>query len=507
MRIWDLETGRRIREIAPIDASFVTSFSPDGRRLAIPTFDSGAVVTDVRSGRVIFRLRGQLFGIHDVDWSPDGRWLATSSADGTVRVWDARTGRLGFTLFGHTGQIVAADWSADSRRLVTGSNDGTAKVWEIAEEGGRELVSISAQERGGGLWVAFSPDGDRIMTGDQQITAVKIWDVSLTGDAEWANVPTDPADLSGVAFAADGAGLVAGDGDGSLVVWDAESGRRSRTIGRRSVLDPPLDIDVSSDGMLAAATGVAKVWRMSTGKQVFSAGPSGSVEALAWNAYGSLLAIGSNDGLISIVDRSGREVAALRGEQAVRISALRFSPDGRLLAAARLPFGDQGGEPAVTIWDWERRNAVATIPVPAEGVAFSPDGARVAVAPHFGPVSIWDVRTGERVARLVGHTGTVNDVEFAPDGSLLATGSVDATVRLWDPNTGVQRLVLRGHDSVIWDLAFSPDGSKLASASPSGIVRVWALNHDDLIAIAERNVTRDLTAAECLQYLGDEECP
>jgi WD40 repeat protein len=100
----------------------------------------------------------------------------------------------------------------------------------------------------------------------------------------------------------------------------------------------------------------------------------------------------------------------------------------------------------------------------------------------------------------------VNDVEFAPDGSLLATGGVDSTVRLWDPNTGVQRLVLRGHEGVIWDLDFSRDGSKLASASPDGTVRVWALDLVDLIGIAKRNVTRDLTPEECRQYLRVDEC-
>jgi WD40 repeat protein len=115
----------------------------------------------VRSGQVIFALEGQKFGVGDIDWSPDGRWIATSSRDSTVRIWDARTGRSRFTLSGHKGEVVAADWSSDSRRLVTGSNDGTAKVWEINANDTRELLSISAQERGGGLWVAFSPDGDR----------------------------------------------------------------------------------------------------------------------------------------------------------------------------------------------------------------------------------------------------------------------------------------------------------------------------------------------------------
>lgn len=139
--------------------------------------------------------------------------------------------------------------------------------------------------------------------------------------------------------------------------------------------------------MLAAATGdVAKVWNLATEEHAFSARSDGSVEDVAWTADGSLLATGSLNGLIRIVDRAGKEVAVLREQPAGRISALRFSRDGRLLAAARLPFGDQGGEARVTVWDWKRRAAVATIPVPAEGVALSPDGARVAIAPHFGPV-------------------------------------------------------------------------------------------------------------------------
>jgi WD40 repeat protein/serine/threonine protein kinase/DNA-binding winged helix-turn-helix (wHTH) protein len=508
VRIWDVATGRRVSEIAPIAASFATSFSPDGRRLGIATFDSGGVVADARSGEELFTLEGQEFGVRDVDWSPDGRWIATSSPDSTVLVWDARTGQSRFTLFGHKGEVVAADWSSDSRRLVTGSNDGTAKVWEVDADGTRELVSISAQERGGGLWVAFSPDGSRIMTGDQEITAVKIWNVDLSGDAEWANVPADARDLGGVAFTPDGAGIVVSDGAGTLSVWDAESGTRFRTLGpsRGSNADAGLAIDVSSDGLVAATViGGAQVWSLSTANEVFSVQASGGAEDVAWSADGSLLATGSGSGRIEIVDRSGMEVASLPSP-GFRISAVRFSPDSRLLAAAGIPLGRPDAAPGLTIWDWRQHNALLTIPALAEAVAFSPDGAWLATAPLFGPVRIWDVGSGDERARLVGHTGAVNDVAFSPDGSLLATGSTDGTVRLWDPEAGIQLLVLRGHDGVVWDVAFSPDGSKLASASPSGDVRVWALDPDDLVEIARRSVTRDLTDDECRQYLHTAEC-
>jgi WD40 repeat protein/DNA-binding SARP family transcriptional activator len=506
LRVWDAVTGRRVSEIGPLDGSFATSFSPDGRRLAIASFGS-AVVVDVRSGEMLFALEGPRFGVHDVEWSPNGRWIAASNADGTVRICDTRTGRSQFTLFGHKGEVVAADWSADSKRLVTGSNDGTAKVWEIDADGTRELLSISAQERGGGLWVAFSPDGERVMTGDQEITAVKIWDVSLTGDAEWANVPIDARNVSGVAFSADGTGVVASKGDGSLTVWNPETGEPSLILGGSGPGGPVHAIDASSDGMVAATIGdVARVWDLATGTDVFSAPSDSDVEDVAWSADGSLLATASTRGLIRIVDRSGNQVATLQ-EPGFRVSAVRFSPDGRLLATARLPFGSLGaGGWRVTIWNWKEGTAVRTVPALAGALAFSPDGAWIATAPSFGPVRIWDVRSGDEVARLVGHTGAVNDVEFAPDGGLLATGSVDGTVRLWDAKAGVERLVLRGHEGVVWDVAFSRDGSKLASASPDGKVRVWALELDDLVAIAKRNVTRGLTTAECRQYLHTAEC-
>ncbi len=502
VRIWDLGTGRRVRDIGGLAASFTTSFSPDGRRLAIATFDSGGVVADARSGDVIFALEGQEF-VSDVDWSPDGRWIATSSGDSTVRIWGARSGRSRFTLFGHKSEVVAADWSSDSKRLVTGSSDGTAKVWEIDAEGTRELVSISAQERGGGLWVAFSPDGDRVMTGDQEITAVKIWDVSRSGSAEWANVPADARGLGGVEFTPDGGGVVASNGDGSLTVWDTETGERSLTVGERAAPAAFFAVDVSSDGKLAATAGdVAKVWDLATGAEAFDAGSGREVEDVAWSADGSLLATASMQGLVRIVDRSGREVSML-GQPGFHLFAVAFSPDGRLVAEARVPPGRPDPKQLrVTIWDWKRREVVRTIPADgAKAMAFSPDGTRLATAPHFGPVAIWDARSGRLGVRLTGHTGSVNDVAFAPDGSGVATASTDGTVRLWDPQTGRQELVLRDHDGVVWDVAFSPDGSKLASASPEGIVRVWALELDDLVAIAKRNVTRDLTPEECRQYL------
>jgi hypothetical protein len=74
------------------------------------------------------------------------------------------------------------------------SRVGTAKVWTLFEGGGRELMILSAQDTRGGIdGVAFSPDGSRVMTGNRDISATRIWDVGRNGHAEVTNlVMTQP---------------------------------------------------------------------------------------------------------------------------------------------------------------------------------------------------------------------------------------------------------------------------------------------------------------------------
>lgn len=137
------------------------------------------------------------------------------------------------------------------------------------------------------------------------------------------------------------------------------------------------------------------------------------------------------------------------------------------------------------------------------GLAFSPDGTKLASASHDKTVRVWDLPTRTELATLEGHTDLVVAVAWSPDGWYIASGSYDNTVRTWDGRTFERRAIYDGHTDWANQVAFSPE-NLLYSAGFDGTIRAWPLTSDEHFGMFEGSpeTWAELTGQREEAYIG-----
>jgi WD40 repeat protein len=87
---------------------------------------------------------------------------------------------------------------------------------------------------------------------------------------------------------------------------------------------------------------------------------------------------------------------------------------------------------------------------------------------------VWNVKTGERLGKLLEHDGWVQSVALSRDGNLIVSGSGDTKIRMWCTKdyTELSRLP-NNHTDDILSVALSPDGKYVVSGSADNTIRVW----------------------------------
>lgn len=340
------------------------TFSPDGQLLATSSEDDSSRLWEAATWRQLERLHHEVLpkSVDTVLFSADGQRLATVSEQRRLLwIWDVASGcpRLELYLLWHPGKLA---FSRELTRAAFGWGN-TVKVLDLAT--GKPLPDFQPEAEDLGA-LAFSPDGTRVATLSHQRKRLQVWDVG-TGKVLLSHESPDA--FTRLTFTPDGQRLVlAGFSDRSIRLWDV-SGRRElrrldtariqvaekqyapddfseeaarawdKSTGKPILADRPyvdLQVVLSADGKRLATLG--HVWELSQGKPLLQL-PDGLLyaQAFALSPDGNLFAASvldtSQTSSVRVWDvQTGKELPSLTHEG--RLTALAFSPDGRLLAGA-----------------------------------------------------------------------------------------------------------------------------------------------------------------------------
>jgi WD40 repeat protein len=471
LQMWNPDTGQKVRaDRLPGNTRFGSAaFSPAGKLLALGCYDGSVLLLNIETGKLVSSLaspgvEAQEAGGKPLRFSRDGKTLF-KRLSGAVGEWDVATGKL----LRHFGANVPREFSVPSAPLALSPDGLVLAVSGVDNRIHFFDLAIGKEKSFDGHGSAvdrlkFAPDGNRLWTGDTN-GKICAWDYS---NAKELTAPSFPAENYGTLISAHGRYAVQcnPENDG-IKAFDLVSRQE------RSLKWPPDDnafdfhnLALAPDGKILAIRWFGRqklelydmpslqlrhTLPIRTGYVKPRPGAVPDTEAkglMIFSTDGQWLAACSDAKTLAVWNTAtGNKTASLplpEGDFALNGA---FTPDGRYLV---LDFED-GTVLLVEIAAAQVRRAYGAKVAPAKGthlegqvhssgqslaesgkVAVTADGKLLV---HGGPdkvVRVYDVFTGQEVARFTGHEGAILAVAISNGGKYAATASTDTTVLLWE---------------------------------------------------------------------------
>ena len=475
--------------------------------------------------------------------SPDGRFLALavskhrSKRKTPIHLWDTSNSKLLFTLSGHERSIQSLAFSPDSKTLASGDNFRTIKLWNMNTQ--ESQISFKAPISFSAL--AFSPNGKTLVSGGHD-GSIYLWDATAKQQGWLGKIgrffpkqrlTRHKYTISDITYSPDGNRLLTGSRDGTIRVWDANTGRQQLACSGHASEVVNLAISeennalktghfmnyqiqnwdtnvghhltgtffnwksplaISSDAKYVvikdwSPENTYELWDTSekrkrltiTGIEV----PPYKIPTFVFSNVGNRLATATQDEQICKLHIWNIPIQTkpilkrlLTNVKTIAPVYTLNSSTGSLSTLALSPNGDllaSGGEDKIIhLWDIEKGTKRLTLTGQKNEIrrlVFSPSGKTLA-SMGYDEIYIWDVISGERIS-----SGRTNEVcrclRFSPDETSIVSGGSNGTIQVRETRTFNVSKILKGHTDLVNDLAFFPDGKTLATASRDGTVILW----------------------------------
>lgn len=296
------------------------------------------------------------------------------------------------------------------------------------------------------------------------------------------------AEVIGCAYSPDGRRVLSASWDGTLKLWDPNTGEEMATL--RGHVGSVYACDLSPDGAQIISGGqdrTIRIWDVATESEVrILRGHEYLLQTCVFTPDGKRIISEDQDRVLKVWDaETGTQLASVKRESRAYLP-MTLTPDLRLVV-----FGNEGDSPVEFPLLEQQLPDGTTRRFPfLDGTDCSADGRHLlSVAPNS--LRIWDARTG---AKLAGNrTSGIKVCAFSPDNKRIATGSGDQTITIWDgepkpnelspelkamwqgapPFTLTQLATLRGHSGEVTECVFSPDSKSILSSSYDQTLKLW----------------------------------
>lgn len=534
VRVWPMPVGAQGEWGAPKElkgaTGMVTALEPGAKadELLIASEDGKVRWWKVTEAKVVKEFN--LAGVLALALSPDGKQFAAGCVDGVVRLWELEAGKQTIELRGDpesTRQIAAQDWTVAAAGL-----DATFQTREIARMEAENKVLDDRIKKATETIASVQKDLPEKQTALKTAQAAKMIAQKAADDvtALVAKAPkakpeaalekqnkeaqeklTAAAKVESMALSAVGAlETHAKDAEAEVKNFTEAKGKNSadlvtskagleaaqkvqakangdlaavRQLQAKETLRP-LALVFSADGQAVATVfnnGAQRIWAVASGMPLEQV-PGGSA------LTGASIAAAATGGFVACTADGGTSIAGLGSRWVLervlgggksdspfvdRVNAVRFSPDGRTLAAG-------GGEPSrsgdISLWDvasgklvkaWNERHSDAVL-----SLDFSPDGKLIASGGADKIARVTDIESGKQVLLFEGHTHHVMGVSFRADGRLLASAGADTAVIIWDMISGERKRKIAGWAKEVTSIQFIGATNQILTSAGDNLVRI-----------------------------------
>jgi len=378
-----------------------------------------------------------------------GDWIATAGYDNRLILWDGRR-REALARACHDHLVNQCAFSPDGRWLVSASSDYSARVWALPS---LRLQTVLGPHGDDVDMAVFSPDSQRIATCALD-RCVRIFDLQGRCLQEMHG---HQGNVLSLAWAADGKSLVSSSVDGSLRIWDAQTGQALQCIALAVRSD---SVEMSADGRLYAGDDFGRIAIFDAGELSFVQAHRAGVKKIALDAAQGRLVSLSYDRSMAVweIDAQGRlrEISRCEMPACIWARAATVLPDGRVATGT---FGSSYAlyEPHSGEWDLD---AVVVGP----GInAVLEHQARVWTVGDAGLVQV----DGQPQAEM----GSLCNFLVAAGAQVFTGGQLG---QLFDAHSG--QLLYQHHSPLNCGVAFEREGhSHLAVGSYTGEMLVFEL--------------------------------